>query len=240
MQIMEFYQECSLFTREMCKKIFEKSPLKHNFVRFVSCISPSTINNTPDAAKKRMEKLLLHLVSCRWISSSDGDVAESQFNVLCRHAGGTLKKMFEDWRENDRLDNFYSKILDSGFKKLDSVFKTVFVLSHGNASVESGFSINQEVIVENLTEQSLVNLRLVYDSIKRRGGTEKVEVDKAMIAEERKASNRYKMALSENKKQKEKEHGNALRKRKLESELRDVATKRKAIRNVATEEILSL
>ena len=191
LQMSEFYQGCALFTKEMCKKMLNKSLLKYNFVRFVSSISPSTINNSPDAAKKRMEKLLLHLAMCRWISNCDGDAATSQFDVLCRHAEGPLKRMFEDW-EDERLDHFYSKIFNSknfpnGFKELESVFQTVFVLSHGNASVESGFSINQEVLVENLTEQSLVNLRLVYDSIKTRGGAGKVEVDKAMLAEARKA-----------------------------------------------------
>ena len=114
------------------------------------------------------------------------------------------------------------------------------MLSHGNASVESGFSINQEVLIENLTEQSHVNLRLVYDSIKTRGGAGKVEVDKAMLAEARKASNRYKTALAEKKKREEEEESNASTKRKLEAELRDVATKRRAISNVAAEEILSL
>ena len=136
LQISEFYQGCALFTKEMCKKILERSPLKYNFVRFVSSISPSTINNSPDAAKKRMEKLLLHLAMCRWISNCDGDAATSQFDVLCRHAEGPLKRMFEDW-EDERLDNFYSKIFHSknfpyGFKELESVFQAVFVPScHG-------------------------------------------------------------------------------------------------------------
>ena len=108
------------------------------------------------------------------------------------------------------------------------------------ATAESGFSINQEVIIENLTEQSLVNLRLVYDSSKPRGGAGKVEVDKAMLAEARKASNRYKTALAEKKKREEEEESNSSTKRKLEAELRDVATKRRPIRNVAAEKILSL
>ena len=136
LQMSEFYQGCALFTKEMCKKMLNKSLLKYNFVRFVSSISPSTINNSPDAAKKRMEKLLLHLAMCRWISNCDGDAATSQFDVLCRHAEGPLKRMFEDW-EDERLDNFYSKIFHSknfpyAFKELESVFQAVFVPScHG-------------------------------------------------------------------------------------------------------------
>ena len=53
-------------------------------------------------------------------------------------------------------------------------------------------------------------------------------------------SNRYKTALAEKKKREEEEESNSSTKRKLEAELRDVATKRRAISNVAAEEILSL
>ena len=38
------------------------------------------------------------------------------------------------------------------------------ILSHGSAAVESGFSINNDMLVENLLEESLVGQRIVYDS----------------------------------------------------------------------------
>jgi len=42
--------------------------------------------------------------------------------------------------------------------------KLILVLSHGNAAVESGFSVNGDMLVENLHEASLVAQRIVYDS----------------------------------------------------------------------------
>ena len=40
------------------------------------------------------------------------------------------------------------------------------MLSHGQSAVERGFSINKELLVDNLQEKSLVSQRMVYDHIK--------------------------------------------------------------------------
>ena len=53
----------------------------------------------------------------------------------------------------DRLDEFYwNYMIDS---KVCEVFRIIFMLSHGEAAVERGFSVNSELLVENLQEKSL-------------------------------------------------------------------------------------
>ena len=61
-------------------------------------------------------------------------------------------KNFDFYKE--RMDYFYVTILDEKpkFKELFNVVKLVCILSHGNATVESGFSINWDAFVENLLE----------------------------------------------------------------------------------------
>ena len=49
------------------------------------------------------------------------------------------------------------------FRKCWDVFKLVFTLSHGQASVEKGFSVNKELLVENLQQLSLASQRIVSD-----------------------------------------------------------------------------
>jgi len=66
-------------------------------------------------------------------------------------------------------------------KKLLSFLKKVLILSHGNAFVERGFSINKEVIVENQLAKSLVAQRQIYDAIQALGGLNNVIIDKQMI-----------------------------------------------------------
>ena len=46
------------------------------------------------------------------------------------------------------------------------VFRIIFTLSHGQAAVKRGFSVNSELLVENLEEKSLVVSRFVYSSVK--------------------------------------------------------------------------
>jgi len=76
-------------------------------------------------------------------------------------------------------------------------------LSHGNASVERGFSVNKDCLVENLHEESLIAQRHVWAAIQKYGGVEKVNITKKMIMDVRNSRSYYKEAL-ENKKQKEK------------------------------------
>ena len=50
--------------------------------------------------------------------------------------------------------NIFSDVLP--LAELKEVVKVCFILSYGNARVESGFSINQLILDVNMKEQSLV------------------------------------------------------------------------------------
>jgi len=43
--------------------------------------------------------------------------------------------------------------------------RLVLTLSHGNASVESGFSVYADMLVEKLHKDSLLAQRIVYDGV---------------------------------------------------------------------------
>ncbi|KAJ8880378.1 hypothetical protein PR048_016847, partial [Dryococelus australis] len=55
---------------------------------------------------------------------------------------------------------------DIEYQDLWEVVKMCLIFSHGNATVEIGFSVNKSLLVENLHEESLVAQRKVYDDIK--------------------------------------------------------------------------
>ena len=48
------------------------------------------------------------------------------------------------------------------------ILKIVLTLSHGQVEVECGFSLNEEVTVENLLEWNLVARRLLCQSVNRK------------------------------------------------------------------------
>ena len=46
------------------------------------------------------------------------------------------------------------------------VFKLLSCLSHGQASVERGFSVNSNLLVENMHEDSLIAQRIAHEHVK--------------------------------------------------------------------------
>jgi len=56
--------------------------------------------------------------------------------------------------------------------------KLILILSHGNATVERGFSVNTECLIENQHEKSLIAQRRIYDTIKNFGEVENVKIEK--------------------------------------------------------------
>jgi len=90
----------------------------------------------------------------------------------------------------------------------------VFVLSHGQSDVERGYSVNKEMLVENLEKSSLITQRLIYDAI----NADKIKLETMKLSPElmkncELASSRYKAALRESNALKEKNE--VSRKRKL-------------------------
>ena len=69
--------------------------------------------------------------------------------------------------DSRRLDTFLGNYMqdDIQFAKLWDIFKMLLTISHGQASVERGYSVNKDMLIENLHEKTVVALRTVHDSI---------------------------------------------------------------------------
>ena len=66
------------------------------------------------------------------------------------------------------------------YKDLWNTVKFLLTLSHSQATVERGFSINKEVLTPNLKKVSLTAMHLIHDTI----STQQVEVANFDITEE--------------------------------------------------------
>ncbi|KAJ8881380.1 hypothetical protein PR048_017861 [Dryococelus australis] len=99
--------------------------------------------------------------------------------------------------QKDRLDTIYAGILcgEDEFKYSGLAVKITLILSHSNAFVESGFSINKYMLVGNLYEESLIGVRRVWDGIGNAGGENAIQVDQEMIRYARGAASKNKGAL---------------------------------------------
>jgi len=59
--------------------------------------------------------------------------------------------------------------------------KLILILSHGNATVEHGFSVNAECLVENQLDKNLIAQRCIYNTVENVGDIESIKIDKKTI-----------------------------------------------------------
>ena len=129
----------------------------------------------------------------------------------------------------DRVDTlFFECMAGESYKTLFSVVKLFLVLSHGQATVERGFSINKEVEVKNLKEHTLVAQRIVCDHVNSVGGVLKVELSKPLLLSVKMSRQRYEKYLDQERQKKKTEQERSKRKCVLE-EIDEVKKKKKRI-----------
>ena len=106
------------------------------------------------------------------------------------------------------------------------VVEMALLLSHGQATIERGFFINKELVVENQQEQSLVARRVIKDHILHVKGVMNINITCAMVVAARSARSKYTHYLTQKKQQQEKEKQD--KKRKAETDaVRELEDKRK-------------
>lgn len=184
----------------------------------------------------------------RHLSPLQSDRASAQYKSFVSQASETQLAKFS--RSKSRLDHFFAGHLKGKeeFKDLWEAVKILLLFSHGNAFVESGFSINKEMLVENLHEETLIALRRACDGVQDAGGEHAIVVDQEMVRYARGASSKYKEALEmkrkkeseleklsryereENKRKKEKLEDFEKQKKELEVKQRELESKIKKLR----------
>ena len=109
---LQFKNECYRFLVATVSKILERSPLKYNLTRAISCFVPGAIAHIRSSFEKMLDNFIQILYNGSWVSSVIADHAKSQFSKLCFKAADDWAELFNDfdWNE-DRLDVFYYKII---------------------------------------------------------------------------------------------------------------------------------
>ena len=102
-----------------------------------------------------------------------------------------------------RLDKFYGKLLHKN-QQYKSMWKFffIFTLSHGQSQVERGFSINKEIVIENLHSSSLSTQRIAFNYLKAsKKNIHNIEITNKMVTSCKSAHSRYLIALEDAKRQ---------------------------------------
>lgn len=112
------------------------------------------------------------------------------------------------------------------FQNCWRVCKLVLTLSHGQAAVERGFSINKEVLVENMEKSSLISQRLVIDYLHHADkAIWELPLPAEMLKSCKLAHSRYFAAL-EAKKAEKADTANDLKRKLKREEIAEVETKK--------------
>ena len=83
--------------------------------------------------------------------------------------------------------------------KLLTVVQLLLLLSHGQASVERGFSVNKETIADNLIQKALVGWRVICDHVRTVGGVLNVSITKELMQSVSFSRKKYEQHLKQNK-----------------------------------------
>ncbi|KAK8771091.1 hypothetical protein V5799_025665 [Amblyomma americanum] len=119
----------------------------------------------PDECLTGFRKVLGALIEANWLSEHQRDAVLAEYTELLQEEKHTLGS-FE--KHSKSLDEFFCNLLKfhTSCSNLWGVVKVLLILSHGQATVERGFSINRHIFIENMKEMAR---RIVCDAINKAG-----------------------------------------------------------------------
>lgn len=220
LQIMSFKMDFMKFVKQCVTKIINKSPLRFPFANDISCLDPNLMKSDSGEATSLFKKVVKHLNKHGWLDGDAVDEAIFQFNSFKQ------KLSLIPFSGAQRLDEYFNENVDfSEMSHLKKVLNIILVLSHGNSEVERGFSVNKEVTVENLMEESLVSRRIICQYVAGKNVGE-LTIPKEMLVSGSRAWRRYLEALEEKKKFEQESETNRKRKR-IQEEVKELVIKKR-------------
>lgn len=144
----------------------EKCRVVYSLVRNMASVNPVEMANDKTVSRQRFKKVVRSLLSTKTLSDADGEDIIQQYDEFLDNISVIGSEHFTTFNQyNDRVDSFFMQHMSTPrFEKLLKTLKLLLILSHGQATVERGFS---EVECENMKEKTLVAQRLVYDHVKQ-------------------------------------------------------------------------
>ena len=179
----------------VCKKLLQKTPIKYPLVRALTCLDPRNMAATPEQCRIMMKRFLASCVESKHVSETDCDDILMQFMDFIHQTSKSELENFDI--ENDRIDTFFQRNMASKYPKAWTVVEFALLISHGQASVERGFSINKEMIVENQEVTSLMARRLIKDHVMCVNGVTNVAITREMVLAARSARAKYSNFLAQ-------------------------------------------
>ena len=168
LRVLEFQKECITFLQQMVGKLQERCPLKYSTVRAMACLDPALLCGDPEKAVEKMSSVLQKMINNKWFTASKGDDCLQEFKQWIREVAKEESPQLSSFdKTKDRLDELYYRLIGAHekYKSLWEVVKMVLIMSHGQSTVERGFSTNKDILKTNMGKETLKAYRLVYDGL---------------------------------------------------------------------------
>ena len=206
----EFRDQCRQCLQAIVMKLIERSPIKYEVVHHIRSFSPFFIRRHPNSCISVFEELLAYLVKNGYLVLSQCDSLVKQYRQMVEADRRAIIQKIAVFQKTDRLDSLFYDMIgnEDNYKELWDVCKTILCLSHGQSSVERGFSINKDVLQTNMDKHTIIAKRRIYDSLKLQLGpgmeVYNITINKDMLSHCKKARGRYSAYLEEEKENKKK------------------------------------
>ena len=139
-----------------------KTRLRYDLLCVEWDVKPYTLTHSPEQCKTMMRRLLSACVEGGFVEADCDEVVQPFDDFIHTCANGELENF---WVVDDRLDTFLRSRMAANCPVAWSVCELALLLSHGQASIEREFSVNKELVVENLSEQTLAASRIIKNHI---------------------------------------------------------------------------
>ncbi|XP_063740389.1 uncharacterized protein LOC134883765 [Eleginops maclovinus] len=233
LSILHFQNQCMECLSKMVQKIQERSPLKFPIVRQLTCLNPAFMYSNPELCQKQMKSIVRKFLQDRQLDGgvAAGDLITQKFSEMLSVEVRTEEfQSFQPFKK--RLDVFLSNIISETYPQLWSFIQKLLLLSHGQATVERGFSVNKEIETANIHEDTVVAQRIVCDYISLHGGVTKVPLTPALLSSVSSSRARYRIHLETERKKRESQAESEKRKA-IEENLEQLRKHRRSIKEVA-------
>ena len=164
-QVLKFKRDITSYLSELCVHLAEESPAKFSLIINCRCFIPALLIETPDFCQARYDHVLEDILAAEQMSEGFVEEAKQEFPKFLKACKENRQNFLNFHSDNDRLDKFYWSHIENikSIEKGAEVLKIVLTLSHGQASVECGFSVKKSLLVENVSAKSLISQSIVYD-----------------------------------------------------------------------------
>lgn len=237
-QRIQFRHDCRNFLVAVVKKVMDKAPIKSKLVRSLTWLDPRQLGKSSTAdVEKRLENLDITLGLLRVagrVKEGQCDNVRREYAMLTEEVALEYASEFQEFNPaKHRLDELLVPIVSSKkYSSLWPVVEQLLLLSHGQATVERGFSVNKEVTADNLSKKSLIARRLICDELKKYESPSQFPLTKEVLTYASAARRKYDEYLDQQRKIAEK--------RKLEDEVAEQQVLLQAKRRKLNEDIEGL